>query len=415
MTLRQTVELALKQNPDVAIARLDAEKARLAVRITHDPFTPHLGAGSGLAYSNGFPMSIEGSAPSIVQARASQDIFNRQQSLLVAQAKEDARGAEFAAANKRDEVAYRAAALYLDAERAARLADLARKDIDNRQRVLASIRAQIQEGRALPITEKQAELAIAQARQATLDLEDQRDAAQTALAVALGFTAEDRVQPVGEERPAPTMPATPEEAIQAALETNKELRQFQSQVASKQLEIRSDKAARWPRVDLVAQYALFAQFNNYQDYFRTFQRNNGEIGMSFQVPLLAGSGVHAQIAQAEVEINRLKIELASARNRIASDLQQSFRDVAKAQSAVDLARLDLEVAREQVSVDLAQQQEGRLTMSQVEEARIAENSKWIALYDAQYALEKARWNVLRLTGALTAEVERLPAAAPAAR
>jgi len=39
---------------------------------------------------------------------------------------------------------------------------------------------------------------------------------------------------------------------------------------------------------------------------------------------------------------------------------------------------------------------------------VIENAKWIALYDAQYALEKARWNVLRLTGQLTAGVEQLP-------
>jgi hypothetical protein len=50
---------------------------------------------------------------------------------------------------------------------------------------------------------------------------------------------------------------------------------------------------------------------------------------------------------------------------------------------------------------LAQMQEGRLTLRQVEEARILESDKWIAFYDAQYALEKARWGVLRLTGGLT--------------
>jgi hypothetical protein len=77
-----------------------------------------------------------------------------------------------------------------------------------------------------------------------------------------------------------------------------------------------------------------------------------------------------------------------------------------------VARLDLEVAREQVAVDLAQMQEGRLSMRVMEEARIGENAKWIALYDAQYALEKARWNVLRLTGQLMAAVEKLPAAGP---
>ena len=45
-------------------------------------------------------------------------------------------------------------------------------------------------------------------------------------------------------------------------------------------------------------------------------------------------------------------------------------------------------------MNLAQMQEGRLSMRQVEEARIVENGKWIAFYDAHYAAEKARWNVL---------------------
>jgi outer membrane protein TolC len=407
LTLRQTVELALKQNPDIALARLEEEKVRQGIRLAHAPFTPRVTAGSGLAYSDGFPVSIAGSAPSVAQAVTTLDIFNRQQSMLVAQAKEDARGSAFASGNKRDEAAYRVAALYLDAERAARLSELAGKDIESRQRVLAAIQAQVQEGRALPLAQKQAELAIAQARQTTLDLEDQRDTAETSLAVALGFPAEDRVRPAQEERAAPALPASVEAAIETALESNKELRQLQSQVASKQLEIRGDKAARWPRVDLLAQYTMLAKFNNYAEFFNKFQRNNGQIGMSFQVPIFAGSGIGSQVAEAEIDVNHIKIEMTNARNRIAADLQQSFRDAVRSQSAAEVARLDLEVAREQVSVDLAQMQEGRLPMRDMEEARVLENAKWIALYDAQYALEKARWNVLRLTGQLTASVEQL--------
>ncbi len=406
LTLRQSVELALKQNPDIVLARLDEEKIRQGVRVARDPFTPRLTVGSGLAYSNGFPMSISGSAPSVFQAQANMSIFNRQKSLEVAQTKEDARGAAFATANKRDEAAYRAAILYLDAERAARLAEVARRDIDSRRRILDAVQAQVQEGRALPLAQKQAELAIAQARQAALELDDQRASAETTLAIALGFRAEDRVQPIEEQRAAPPLPANEEEALQTAVAANNELRQLQSQMSSKQLEIRGDKAARLPRVDLVAQYALLAKFNNYAQYYNSFQRNNGEIGASFQVPVFSGSGVGGQVAQAEIDVTHLRTEMGNVRNRIASDLQQSYRDVSKAQSASEVARLDLDVAREQISVDLAQMQEGRLPMTVLEEARVTENAKWIALYDAQYALEKARWSVLRLTGQLAAAVVR---------
>ena len=408
LTLRQTVGLAIQQNPDVALARLDEETARLAVRVAKDPFTPRVTVGSGLAYSYGFPMSVEGSAPSIVQARASSFIFNRQQSFLVAQAKEDARGAGIGVAGKREEVAYRTASLYLDAERAARAGALARKDTESLQKVLDTVRAQVGEGRALPLAEKQAAYNVARARQIAENLEGDEVAAETALALAIGLTADDRVRPVEEQRPVPPVAAVDERTIQAALERNPELRRLQSQIAARGLEVRGEKSARLPRLDLIAQYGLFAKFNNYEDYFQRFQRNNGQIGMSIQVPLFTGSRVSAEVAQTQAEMSKLRVHLTRARNQLSADLQGSYREVKKAETAAEVARLDLDVAREQLSVNLAQMQEGRLPMRQVEEARIAENSKWIAFYDAQYALEKARWNVLRLTGQFVGTIEALP-------
>ncbi len=408
MTLRQAVETALKQNPDIALARLDEEKARQGIRVARDPFTPRLTVGSGLAYSHGFPMSIEGSAPSVVQARASEFLFNRQQSLAVAEAKENAHGASIAVTGKRDEIAYRVAALFLDAERAARIGALAGKDAASQEKVLETVQAQVREGRALPLAEKTAAYELAYARQASLNLETDQAAAETDLALALGFPAEDRVRAVESDRPAPAVPQSGEQALAAAMESNQELRRIQSQIVAKQLEMRSQKAARWPRVDLVAQYGMLARFNNYEQFFQKFQRNNGEIGVSFQVPVLAGSAVSAQAAQAQADVSRLNLELSNTRNRIAGDLQQSVREEKKAAGAADLARLDLEVAREQLSVNLALMQEGRLTLREVEQARVAENRKWIAFYEAQYAAEKARWNVLRLTGRLVVSIAALP-------
>ncbi len=407
MTLKQAVEAALRQSPDLALARLDEEKARLAVGVVRDPFSPKVVVGSGMGYTIGMPMAF-GGGPTVFQARASKAIVNRPQSFAVAQARENARGAAIAVTGKRDEVAWRVADLFLDAERAARVGALARKDAESQEKVLATVQAQVREGRALPLAEKTAAYQLAYARQMALNLETDQAAAETSLAIALGFAAEDRVRPVEAERPAPDVPSSEQQALRAAIESNKELRRIESQIAAKQLEVRGGRSARWPTIDLIAQYGLFAKFNNYEDYFARFERNAAQIGVSFQLPLFAGSGAGAQVAQAETDAARLRAELANTRNRIAGDVQQSFREATRATSAADLARLDLEVAREQLSVNLAQMQEGRIGLREVEQARVAENQKWIAFYDAQYAAEKAKWNVLRLTGALVGSIEALP-------
>jgi outer membrane protein TolC len=402
VTLREAVELALKQNPDIMLARLDEQKALQSVRVAQDPFTPRITVGSGLAYSNGFPMSIEGSAPSVVQAYAKQYIFNRQQSYVVAQAKEEAHGAGIATATRQDEVAMRTASLFLDAERAGRAADMARKQADSLDKVAQSVKSQADEGRLLPIEIKKAALNLARIRQLVAALEADQEFAETSLATVLGFTAEDRARAVPEDRKPPDMPASEEVAVESSLQASKELRRLESRIVAKGLEIRGDRAARLPRFDLVAQYGLFAKFNHYEDYFTRFQRSNGELGISLQLPLLPGPGISALTEKGNAEVAQLRLEMSKTRNSIIMTTRQAWRDIGKAQAAQEVARLDLDVAREQVNIELALMQEGRASMSQVEEARAVEDSKWIAFYDAGYALEKARWTLAHQTGDLLA-------------
>jgi outer membrane protein len=405
LTLRQAVELALKQNPDIMMARLDEQKALQGVRVAQDPFTPRITVGSGLAYSNGFPMSIEGSAPSVVQSYAKQFIFNRQQSYLVAQAKEEARSAGIATAGRQDEIAMRTASLFLDAERAARAGEMARKQADSLDKVATGIKSQVGEGRILPIEAKKAALNLARARQVVAALEGDQEFAETSLATVLGFTAEDRARAVAEDRKQPEMPVSEEAAIESSIQSSKELRRLESRIVAKGLEIRGERASRLPRIDLVAQYGLFAKFNHYEDYFRKFQRNNGQLGISFQLPVLPGPGISALTAQRNAEVAQLRLQMNNTRNSIIMTARQSWRDIAKAEAGREVARLDLDVTREQVNILLALMQEGRASMSQVEEARAAEDNKWIAFYDAGYALEKARWSLANQTGDLLASLK----------
>jgi outer membrane protein len=188
---------------------------------------------------------------------------------------------------------------------------------------------------------------------------------------------------------------------------------LESQIAAKGLEMRGERAARLPRADLVGEYAILARFNNYDEFFRRFQRNNLQIGVSLQLPLLPGPGIGAQVAQTRADSDRLRTELANARNRIISEIQQAFRDVKKAETAAAVARLDLDVAQEQVAVIQAQIEEGRATRKQAEEAQVAENGKRVAFQDSQYALEKSRWSLLHGSGSLIAWLERTAGPLPA--
>lgn len=405
LTLQEAVDLALKQSPDVLMARLDERKAEQGVRLARAPFIPRVIAGSGLAYSSGFPMSIEGATPSIFQANAVGSVFNRPQSYLVAAAKESRRGAGIDSGIRQDDVAYRVADMFLEAEKAAKVSDLARREVEALAGVLESVRARVSEGRELPIESKKAELNLTRARYRSQALDADVRALNASLATMLGFGPNDEVRPAAADRPQPQVPDSADAAVQQALNGNKEIRSLESKRLAKSFDVRSQRAARLPRLELVAQYGLLAEFNNYRQFFKSFQRNNGQLGISFQIPLWTGPGVAAAASQAEAEAAQIGVQIRTTRSRIAADTRKAYDDMKQTETAQDIARLDLEIAREQVSVLLAQMQEGRAALNQVEDARTAETEKWIALYDAATNVEKARLALLRQTGGLIAALK----------
>ncbi|MBC7927387.1 MAG: TolC family protein [Bryobacteraceae bacterium] len=404
-TLKQTVDRALRQNPEILMARFDELRAAENVRQVRDPFSPKLVVGSGLAYSSGMPLSIGGTVPAIVQAQAVQTFYNRPLSFQVAAARENARGAGFDTAARRDHVTFQVASLHLAAARSARLTSLLNQQIESLGKISTSVRARIEEGRELPIEARVVELRIAQARQRLNVLESERIQNEANLAIALGFPPEDQVRPIEEELPKLDMPATESDAAKEALGNSKQLRRLESALQSKQLEANGARASWYPKVDLVSQYALAARFNNYEDFFRRFQRHNGQIGMSFQLPLFAGAGAKAQAATAEIDMNRLRIEINATRDRISVDARKSFQDLQTAQSARELARMDLDITRERLSVILAQFEEGRVLLRQVEELRSAETEKWLGFYDAQAVVDRAQLEILRQTGTILAAIQ----------
>jgi outer membrane protein len=401
LTLRQTIDLALSQSPEILLARLDAQKARDQVIIAKDPFIPKVYAGSGAAWSSGFPASIDGAAPSIFQTKTQMSLFDRPQSYQIAQANENLRGSEIDVAKQQDEVVYRVASLFLDAEQAARSMQAAQRESENLARALDLVSARVADGRALPIESRKANLALRGAKNTVESLALNLVNAETTLAVALGLNPDDRVRAAAEDRAPLMLPESEEATIENAIESSNEIRRLESSLQAKTLEIKGYKAARLPKINLVAQYELFAKYY-YQNYYPVFTRNSVQLGASFEVPLLIGRSSSAYVSQAETDIARLRIQIAQTRSRISADLRRGFQEIRRADSARDYAREALEVSREQLTIDLAQNEEGRLPMSAVEQDRAAEQEKWLAFYDAQHVSERARLNLLRQTGTLQA-------------
>ena len=406
LTIVQAVALALRQNPDVVLAHLDEQAAALDADIQKEPLLPRTVFGSGLAYSSGFPLSMEGAAPSVLRLSATRSLFNRVKTYQLARAREEARGAALAAASRQNEVALRTAALFLDLDLSARSQEVATRQVESLRRVLETIQARVQEGRELPIAAKRGELDLARAQRRLRTLQRNGRMQEESLAQVLALSPDERIEVVHVENTSPAMPATEEECVSQALENSKEIRKLESDLVARGYQVKAERAARLPVMDFVADYAMLARFNNYDEFYNTFKRHNFQIGASISIPLFPDSVVRANAARAEIEVSRTRTELGAARGRIATETSKAWETLQDAGDGLKLARLDLDVAREEVSVSIDKMAEGRATLADLEKARFQENEKWLQFFQANSQLELARFELLHDTGTLIAAIRQ---------
>ena len=76
LTFQRAIQLAAQRSPNIAIAVADQVKAEQAYRETRNQYLPNLILGSGVGYSYGFPLSLEGAAPSLFNVNYQSTLYN---------------------------------------------------------------------------------------------------------------------------------------------------------------------------------------------------------------------------------------------------------------------------------------------------------------------------------------------------
>jgi outer membrane protein TolC len=187
--------------------------------------------------------------------------------------------------------------------------------------------------------------------------------------------------------------------VAMALQSSPSLRAAESDVRAKEFRLKGEKHAYYPTLEFVAIYSRLAEFNNYLDFFKTFQPNNFNGGVQVQVPVFSAQ-TRANIALAQVNLEVAKATLASKKNEVSAEVRQKTRGLRERDAAKEVARLELQLAQQNVAVLQSQFQEGKVNLREVERARLEENEKWMAYLEANFQRQQAQLSLLRSAGQL---------------
>src|SRR2546423_3397056 len=114
VTFRQAVELALRHSGTMAIASADQQRAHANYLELRNMYIPQVTLGSGLGWSYGYPMSIEGSAPTIFNVDTRQFVINAANQAFMKAAKLDWQATGVSVQDKRNEVILDTASAYTE-------------------------------------------------------------------------------------------------------------------------------------------------------------------------------------------------------------------------------------------------------------------------------------------------------------
>jgi len=114
LPLERAIRLALAHSTTSAIAKADVQHAFASYRELRNNYIPQLFLGSGVGWSYGFPLSIEGSAPALADGIVQSTVFNLTQRQFVNAAKTEWRASEIQDKDQRNAVIQDVALTYAE-------------------------------------------------------------------------------------------------------------------------------------------------------------------------------------------------------------------------------------------------------------------------------------------------------------
>ncbi len=395
---RRAVELAVSHSGTMASAAADQMRAYQSYREAKNLYLPQVVVGSGFGASYGFPLSIEGAAPSIFNINTQQYLLNFGQREFVRAAKTEWNASTLSLQDKRDQVMLDAAVTYIQLDRALAQLKLLQDQQNEAQRLVFVVEKRVGEGVDPRVELTRANLAAARVRMRQAEIQANADLLRQHLAELTGLPAEE-IDTVTESIPPMPEVSQREDLASRAVANSAALKVANQHAMAKAQTAKGEHRMLYPAIDLAGQYALLSQYNNYDQYFKKFQRNNFTFGLGMRFPFLNPSQ-RSRAEAADADAIRAKKDAEAVKNQVSSEALKLQRSVEQLSAARDVAQLEYQLAQADLETVGARLVAGTATLRDQENGRLAVNDKYSAYLDTALELDKAQLQLMKATGDL---------------
>jgi outer membrane protein TolC len=399
LTFRRAAELAVAQSSQMALSHADELRAYQTYLEARASYIPKVAVGSDIGYAHGFPLSLEGSAPTLFNVTTQSSVWNPAQRDFIKAAKTDWSASKSQGSDQRAQVIRDAALTYIELNRWESRVPILREELKVAENIEYSVAERVKEGIDRGIERTKAELVEAQVRMHIAEAEGAVDILRTRLSQLTGLPAEsirtmrDSIPAVQEDRPAT-------DAVSQA--ANPIVESAEQSALAKQLRAKGEHRALYPSADFAAQYGLVnTSLTNFEQFFvpHSFQPNNVTFGLVLRFPFLDRSQ-RARAAAADADALRARKEVQETKNRTALDALKLQHNVAQLLAARDVADLRYKLAENALDAAHARMEAETATLRELQDAAIDTGERTLERINADFELERAEVELLRSMGKL---------------
>ncbi|HEX4485484.1 MAG TPA: TolC family protein [Terriglobales bacterium] len=399
LPLKRAVELALSHSTTASSAAADEQRALASYHEARNQYIPQVVAGAGLGASYGFPLSLEGAAPSLFNVNSQSALYNPALREFVRAAKTEWQASALQGKDQRNQVIQDTVLTYAELNKWESLAAHLKDAYSDASKMEQLVNQRIQEGIDSESARNQARLSTARAYLRTIEARGSIDILRAKLAQLTGLAAAD-IETVAESIPSLPDVKQEDDLVARAVQSNPAIDAANTRAAAQELRAKGEHRALLPSVDFAAQYALLSRFNNYDEFYNRFERNNATVGVSIRFPFLSPTQfAHAKAADAQAILARN--DAKAAKNQVSEETLRLQRSVQQLSAAAQVAELEYQVASSGVEALEIKAESSNATIHDVDDARTQSNERFSALQDAKFQLERAQITLLRATGDLT--------------
>jgi outer membrane protein TolC len=398
ITLRRAVELALNHGREGGVSEAGQDRARAAYQEARAAYFPRLVFGSGIGGSYGFPLSLENAAPSLFNVTSQQVLYSPAQKAFVRSANTSWVAAKWQGRDERDALIQDTVLTYVELNKWSQEIELLETELANNQKMEGIEQQRIQAGVDSPVEMNRVRLATARVRMRIAEAKGSADVMRIHLAQLTGLSAAELST---DSNSIPSLPDIKQDDDLAAkaVEASPAVKAAEQQALAKRYTAEAESKALLPSVDVAGQYALLSNFNNYDVYLRNFQRHNATGGLVFRLPFF-DRAQRSRAAQAKADAILGGRDAELAKEKVSLETLRLQRMVQELAAAVDVAQLEYDLAQSDLQVIEERLKAETGTLREQQEARNKVEQTYDALIDANFALDKARVQLLRNTGEL---------------